>query len=366
MYKDIKDHVAVSSLESPIHAVRKDPKIITVVWFLGKRCNYDCSYCASYIHDNYSPHIKKKDAYNFLDQIESYILSQKKQFKLNITGGEPFVHPDFLDILEYAKKKTGLMQLSVVTNGSLPLKNYQKSSEYLDNITVSLHVEQDIKIVWETVNKIIELNNIKKWFLNVNLMAAPTKFNLLKEIIDKFKKFEIKFVLRKIDPPFENSLEIIKKKDLPNDLKELKNLEENFIKEKIKRKKIRDEFVDSNYYTKEEIEFLSNFKNDEQWQNIKIHYPDKHVEMNTDELKARSLNSWKGWQCYVGIDSIYVQHNGMVFRSNCMQGEPLGKIGGKLNWPSQPIICPIKWCTCNTDMCVRKVKNKKFDELIND
>ena len=29
---------------------------IKIEWNLGKRCNYDCSYCPSSIHDSFSPH----------------------------------------------------------------------------------------------------------------------------------------------------------------------------------------------------------------------------------------------------------------------------------------------------------------------
>ena len=29
---------------------------VKVEWNLGKRCNYDCSYCPPVIHDNTSPH----------------------------------------------------------------------------------------------------------------------------------------------------------------------------------------------------------------------------------------------------------------------------------------------------------------------
>ena len=207
------DHVAVSSLESPEHATRKDPKIITVTWFLGKRCNYDCTYCASYTHDNYSPHVDTKKSFSFIDQLERYTIDQGKKFKISITGGEPFVHPDFIEILSYIKKKKTLTQLMVVTNGSLPLKTYVESSNYLTNITISLHLEQSEKTIDDTVNKIIKLNSIDSWFLNVNLMALPGKLDKIKNIMEQFKTNNVKFVLRKIDPPIENKKDFIKKSD---------------------------------------------------------------------------------------------------------------------------------------------------------
>lgn len=361
-----KNCVAVSSLESPIHATRKDPKIITIIWFIGKRCNYDCSYCSSFTHDNYSPHIDKIKAFHFLDQLEKCAIEQKKKIKLEITGGEPFVHPYFIEILKYAKSKTRIRHLSVTTNGSLPFLIYEQSSVYITNITISLHLEQSDKVIDETIAKIINLNQITKWFLNVNLMALPGKFEKLKYVIKQFDENHIKFVLRKIDPPNEHNKTTTRKKDLPNNFDQ-ELYEKYFAKDKIiKKNNWNDALNWDQYYSKQELEFFDNFITKNKWQNIKLHLPDEQIELNTDDLKSKNLNSWQGWKCYIGIDSIYVQHTGEVFRGNCMQGESIGKIGEKLNWPTEPITCPLKWCTCKSDMVVRKAKDSNFINLIND
>ena len=31
-------------------------KVFQVTWDLGRRCNYDCSYCPTHRHDNFSSH----------------------------------------------------------------------------------------------------------------------------------------------------------------------------------------------------------------------------------------------------------------------------------------------------------------------
>ena len=33
-----------------------DGNVFQVTWDLGRRCNYDCSYCPMHRHDNFSPH----------------------------------------------------------------------------------------------------------------------------------------------------------------------------------------------------------------------------------------------------------------------------------------------------------------------
>jgi len=365
LYKFMLNHVAVSSLESPEHAIRKDPKIITITWFMGKRCNYDCSYCSPYYHDNYSPHISKEKAFNFIDQLEKYSITQNKNFKINITGGEPFVHPNFIELLKYIKNKKQLTQLVVVSNGSVPLKTYIESTEYITNLTISLHLEQDDSVINNTVDKILSLNAVSGLFLNVNLMALPGKLEKIKQIINKFNENNIKFVLRKIDPPFENKDNFAKK----GEEEKINEQELNFISNKAKSKNKNISNLDQRhkeYYSEQELEFVSNFDNKKQWNNIRLYNKDEIVEVNTDEIKARNLNSWPGWQCYIGVDSFYIQHNGIIFRGSCMQGGPIGKIGEKIDFPTQPIICPVVRCSCNADMVVRKVKNQTYNGLIND
>lgn len=366
MLDKIDNLLAISSLQSPVHATKKDPKIISILWFIGKRCNYDCSYCTEYYHDNYSPHIKKEKAFIFIDQLEEYCASQNKKFQLNITGGEPFVHPNILEILKKAKEKINLTQLAIISNGSLPISIYEAASKYVTNMTISLHLEQKEIIINQTIEKIIHLNKIKTWFLNVNLMAVPGKFDLIKSVIEKFNTHEIKFVLRQINPPDQNEKEVLKKSNLPKNYNmEIEN--KNFSKNKILHTVKRNESLShEHYYSKVELEYLKNFENTGQWKNIKLYFENSQFETNTDDIKRKNFNSWKNWLCWIGIDSLYVQHTGEIFRGFCMQGELIGKIGEKLRWPTEPITCPLKWCTCSTDMQVRKIKSKEHKKLIDD
>ena len=362
--KAMEKHVAISSLESPEHAVRKDPKIISISWMLGKRCNYDCSYCGEPWHDNYSPHIPKENFFNFIDQLEEHVLLKNKKFKINITGGEPFVHPEFMDILKYVKSKDTLTQLVVCTNGSLPLGVYQESARYVTNLTISLHLEQNEKVIQDTVDKVIELNKIDGLFLNVNLMCLPGKFDFIKDVMQRFKENSVKYVLRKIIPLPAEPIKI-DKKDHAKILEKEKNFDEN---KRIFQEQNQNELEkrQSKYYSENELDFFEQNQNAKQWKNIRIHMDDHFIEKNTDELQAKNLNSWKGWDCYVGIDALYVQHNGTVFRGDCLAGNEIGKLGSKIDWPSEPLTCPLRWCHCNAVMPVRKYKQMKYRNLVND
>lgn len=353
-----RDIVAISSLESPDHAMKKDPGIISVVWTLGRRCNYDCSYCSPYIHDNFSPHIKLEHAAQFLKSLENNTLAQGKKVKIGITGGEPFVHPQFLKILEEANQLKNITQLSVTSNGSLPLEMYNESSKYITNLAISLHLEQGDAVIDKTVEKMLQLNQIKTWFFTVNLMALPGKFDKVKSIINIFKENGVKFIVRKIDPPIEYERKVAKK-----DAK----ADPNFVENKKTYKTILNNTLDINwesYYSADELEFLNSLA-PTSWQNMRTYAEDgSYIETNSDNIKIKSQNQFKGWHCFIGVDTIYVQDDGSIFRGYCMAGNKIGHISENIVWPNSPIICPLKYCECVADIVTRKAKEIKHLPLI--
>ena len=85
-----------------------------VTWDLNRRCNYDCSYCPSHRHDNWSPFpdldILKKTASFVLDYC-NLLTSYKKSYNngdcshqrlsISFTGGEPTMNPHFLEFVHW-------------------------------------------------------------------------------------------------------------------------------------------------------------------------------------------------------------------------------------------------------------------------
>jgi len=363
---DLSEHVAISSNESELHASQKDPRLINVIWFIGKRCNFDCSYCPSTIHDNFSKHIELKHAFNFIDNLNQYCLDAQKKFKISITGGEPFVHPNFIKILEYSYKKEKMYQQGVVTNGSLPLDVYQKAMNFLNNITISVHFEQKITEIDKLIDKIIVLNENKNIFLNVNIMALPGKFDQIETVMQKLSKHSVKFVLKKIDPPNKKELSEFYQGNKPkkniykeSELKTSSEVKKEF--KKIDRKLIQER--QNEYYSQDELNFFKLNEKNYEWPNIKLHFQEKKMLINTEVLKRNNLNKWKEWTCFIGIESLYIEHDGSIYRGMCMQGDKLGNITDKINWPTEPIVCKLDYCTCTVDMCTKKVKDKKYLDM---
>ena len=119
---------------------------IKVEWNLGKRCNYDCTYCPSSIHDNFSPHTD----INVIEKAVDQLVALDKPIRISLTGGEPAVHPDIEDILEYFKRK-GIFWVNLTTNGTRPSRWYLQQEMFFNHLVFSLHFEQDWRRILTTI-----------------------------------------------------------------------------------------------------------------------------------------------------------------------------------------------------------------------
>ncbi|MBX5467392.1 MAG: mycofactocin radical SAM maturase [Firmicutes bacterium] len=85
---------------------------ITVTWEVTYACNLRCAHCLSDSGPKRAGELDGDEARALIDD-----LAAMGVFYINIGGGEPFVRPDFLDLLEYATQRGLPCQFS--TNGML-------------------------------------------------------------------------------------------------------------------------------------------------------------------------------------------------------------------------------------------------------
>ena len=83
-----------------------------VIWEITHNCNYGCSYCIfSCTKQRVEGELSTEECFHVIDELV------KNGFKhLKVTGGEPFIRKDLIEILAYASKK---MIVDVSTNASL-------------------------------------------------------------------------------------------------------------------------------------------------------------------------------------------------------------------------------------------------------
>jgi MoaA/NifB/PqqE/SkfB family radical SAM enzyme len=281
---------------------------IKVEWNLGKRCNYDCSYCPSEIHDNFSPHTD----INLLEKTVDQLCEIGKPLRLSFTGGEPSVHPDFEDLLEYCKRKS-IFWINLTTNGTRPSSWYINNEMFFNHIVFSLHFEYDWQRVVRTINEFYDRTQIDFF---VNVMAHHDHMDSVRKVVKQFKEVGIKFAVRRI------------------------------------------RWTEGDHNIFDDLRYQGN---DLQWileqdatakPNVRI--DDKEILHANDVIKLHK-NQFKDWSCNAGLESLMINWDGDVHRATCRVGGSLGNIyQGTFRVPTEPITCTRDWCTCAADIPLSK------------
>ena len=91
-----------------------DPHI--AVYYVTQQCNLNCAYCEDFgsrRNQQVTPAPPLEDAKRILKVIRSGV------DRLWLTGGEPLLHPQILDLLAYARNELKFREISLITNGTL-------------------------------------------------------------------------------------------------------------------------------------------------------------------------------------------------------------------------------------------------------
>ena len=141
----------------PIVKVEPTEPSISLTWMLGSRCNYDCMYCPSELHDSTSPHPSLDTLQNIWRNFYSKTHDQLMPYKISFTGGEVTANRSFLPLVTWLKDNYKVDKIIVTTNGSASAKYYLKLAKLVNAISFSTHSEffneQEFFIKVQTVNQ---------------------------------------------------------------------------------------------------------------------------------------------------------------------------------------------------------------------
>lgn len=311
------------------HASKKYKQWVRIEWNMGRRCNFDCSYCGADLHDNTSKHMPiEKFEYAVSTMREFY---SDKQIRMSLTGGEPFVHPKILQILELFPKY-GVDEVSTITNGSLPLDKYQRALELIDNLIFSWHFEflrvDHMKHV---------LNNLNRKQVKVHLMYLPGKLEEIRGVVDWLQDNNVKYNVRRIRPMTNKNREF----NPP-------------YASGMKFEGIQWGGAEG-YYSDAELEYLSTFdKAGTAEMNCELFTKDEQWLDNVNTLTKNKWNTFKRWKCMAGIETLMIDNDGSVYRATCKQGGVLGNIETGFTLEQDPVICAKQWCNCAADLNTTK------------
>jgi MoaA/NifB/PqqE/SkfB family radical SAM enzyme len=138
------------------------------------RCNLRCSYCYSNFYKRHNADISKEDIFRIVDAFK-----EMGVLEVSLIGGEPFLHPEFPEIVDYVKS-CGLF-CSTVTNGYF-FQRHLEAIKKLDMICISIDGPEEINDITRgagSFQKAIEgLKILEQYNINRSIRATLQKHNL--------------------------------------------------------------------------------------------------------------------------------------------------------------------------------------------
>lgn len=186
------------------------PKSFHLQWHITERCNLRCRHC-------YQDPVLMKDELEicdlvkilekFIKQIETWQLP-KETVRISLTGGEPLIRNDFLELLQKCYQNRDKFYYGILTNGTLLDEKKVKELKNLKLNYAQISLEGMEKTndylrgrgVFKKAVKAIEL--LKKENIAVNLSLTVSKANLreIPKIVDFSKKLALPLGIRRLVP----------------------------------------------------------------------------------------------------------------------------------------------------------------------
>lgn len=129
---------------------------------LTNKCNRECPFCCAFSKPNNNTFLN----FNQFQSIISYHNNLKEPYEVELEGGEPLLHPQFINIVEFLAQQKLLQTLIIISNGVLVDK-------YIDFLYA---ISQKKKVVMK---------------FSVNYYLLKQDSNLLSQLEQRIEKYPI-------------------------------------------------------------------------------------------------------------------------------------------------------------------------------
>jgi hypothetical protein len=340
-------------------------KALSVVWGVGRRCNYACSYCSKEFHDKTSPHRSFGELRAVWTKMRREMAARNLVARIEFTGGEATLNPDFLGFVRYLDRtqRPWLRQMGMTSNGSATLEYYEELTNHLDWLTLSTHFEW-----WDENRFMTTLLDLKRslvrrgrpqWAINVNLMYeewnAP-EIQRIKRIIDAENIASTPIYIYNI----HGSKGITNKSSTPFDYERYQN-SRGIVPTPLPEPAMSRPDVpepDAPPAASSLNEVLLEHSSSLEGANTQLTLDDgSRMSVHSQVFTNLHLNNFPGWLCNAGKDRMFINVDGMVYGGMCRMVD-MGDIRKEFKLSEEPVVCDGRDCHCMSDIIVKKWKQE--------
>jgi MoaA/NifB/PqqE/SkfB family radical SAM enzyme len=316
--------------------------VLRLELFLSDFCNYQCWYCSK----DFNGRTVKWPTLeillpNFIHLLNFYKSKGKSKFIIHIGGGEPSQWPELVNFVLTIKKYHNCV-VSLTTNGSRTLRWWNENVKTFDHIGLSVHHEKANANHLKKVGDIVYKNKVALW---TSVLMDPNHWEKCISIIEELKTSKYKWSITANQIHWNDLI-------YTDDQKE-------FLKHRICRK--------NNIF----YEWFINKRKRPNYQQPIVYFKDYSKKVKNHWLLLNNYNNFKNWECYIGIETIFIDKKGEIkgscgntlfdkdFFYNIYDKDFVSKFDVELI----PTTCQMNRCICQPEVNCTKI-NLKYKELL--
>ncbi|MFS4459358.1 radical SAM protein [Bdellovibrio sp. HCB2-146] len=334
--------------------------LFAVSWILGRYCNYHCSYCWPYASTKTKDHRPTEVVIRNIEEIKRQARARGfNSFHFSFSGGEPSLHPGYLEFLKVYGDDTphcNYQSVHMTSNLSQPMNWYEKyvaATAQLNrvSITASFHSEFAKPEAFRDKILFLQSHDVQ---VTINMVMVPERFDLLWERALFFHQAGINVTLKPqsntdasqiVDGYTEEQLEILKKGLPQMDYTGLRLKQLQKVSERPRPKhQIQDRSFSGVQYANMQMELRDS--------DGQVWYLDQ-----AERLNAFPFNRFSGWDCSAGYRSLVIREpGGVVKRSYSCHDKLLGTLDEGFQLFDDVRPCTTPSCVSSADSKIPKRK----------
>jgi MoaA/NifB/PqqE/SkfB family radical SAM enzyme len=335
-----------------------------VSWLLGRYCNYRCSYCWPYARSDKKDHRPGSLVRSTIDEIKRQARERGfNSFHFSFSGGEPTLHPEYLEILgHYADDtpNTNYQSVHMTTNLSQSKAWFEKyalatSKLHRVSITASFHKQFAKPEIFREKLQLLQAHDIQ---VTINMVLSPDRFDLSWDDALFFHEGGVNVTLKpqsdetasKIVPGYTERQLLLLREGLP---------QREYTKDRLRQKDIQSSRPSATH-----------FERVKRWDHLgqaipqvmQLELEDKNKKTwymdQAERLNAFEFNNFKDWICSAGYRSIIIREpDGVIKRGYSCADVPLGTLDGGFELFKEPAPCVSRSCVSSADSKIPKRKS---------
>jgi organic radical activating enzyme len=192
--------------DNPIIEIVGKESWLSIMWVIGSRCNFACSYCPDVWHDKTSPHKTLEELQQAWCKLIKSLEKVDKQISVSVLGGEPTMNPNLIPFLQWVRKDFSHLNIiiNVYSNGTATVEYYQSLIENA-GVVFSTHSEfmNEAKF-FSTVTKVQQYATKNKLLYGTSVIIMNEDWNQerIKHYIKYLSKQKIPCNLFPVEPVY--------------------------------------------------------------------------------------------------------------------------------------------------------------------